>query len=121
MDLLRRVSNIAPTPAAQLPSDEKGRKSRTSRITSKLAFFKRPLRLKGNSSISVPLGVVILFPVIVVVLVLLLFVRHPSSPGRILMPAGAPPAIRYVRLVRGKHGMGPLEEIPLPSTLIKNT
>ncbi|PKS13349.1 hypothetical protein jhhlp_000120 [Lomentospora prolificans] len=96
MDLLRRVSNIAPTPAAQLPSDEKGRKSRTSRITSKLAFFKRPLRLKGNSSISVPLGVVILFPVIVVVLVLLLFVRHPSSPGRILMPAGAPPAIRKI-------------------------
>ena len=54
------------------------------------------MRLKGNSSISVPLGVVILFPCIVVVLILVLFVRHPSSPGRILMPAGAPPAIRYV-------------------------
>jgi mannosyltransferase len=33
----------------------------------------------------------------VVVLILVLFVRHPSSPGRILMPAGSPPSIRYVR------------------------
>jgi hypothetical protein len=65
-------------------------------MASRLAFFRRPLRLRGNSSISVPLGVVILFPCIVVILILILFVRHPSSPARILMPAGAPPAIRYV-------------------------
>lgn len=45
---------------------------------------------------SIPLGVVLLFPCIVVMLILVLFVRHPSSPGRILMPAGAPPAIRKI-------------------------
>lgn len=45
-----------------------------------------------------PLGVVILFPVIVVVLILVLFVRHPQSGVGILMPAGAPPAIRFVEL-----------------------
>lgn len=92
MDYLRRLSKNAP----QLPSiDEKDRQTRSGRIGSRLAFFKRPLRLKGNSSISVPLGVVILFPCIVVALILVLFVRHPSSPGhRILMPAGAPPAVR---------------------------
>jgi mannosyltransferase len=62
----------------------------------RLAFFRRPLRLRGNSRISVPLGVVVLFPCIVLVLILVLFVRHPSSPGTILMPAGAPPAIRRI-------------------------
>ena len=93
MDLLRRAGrSLGGTP--QLPVvDEKGKK-RT--VTSRLAYLRRPLRLKGNSSISVPLGVVILFPCIVVVLILLLFVRHPSSAGRILMPAGAPPAIKFV-------------------------
>lgn len=95
MDFLRRLAKMAPSAAPQLPSiDEKGRPTRASKIGSRLAFFKRPLRLKGNSSISVPLGVVILFPCIVVALILLLFVRHPASPGRILMPAGAPPAVR---------------------------
>ncbi len=96
MDLLRRASKLIPSAQTpQLPSTEdKSGRSRSARLWSRLAFFRRPLRLKGNSSISVPLGVVILFPCIVVILILVLFVRHPSSPGRILMPAGAPPAIR---------------------------
>ncbi|KAI0013854.1 glycosyltransferase family 15 protein [Xylariaceae sp. FL0662B] len=97
MDLLRRAYKRVPSAASmsQLPtSDEK--RPRSSRLASRLAFFRRPLRLKGNSSISVPLGVVVLFPCIVVILILVLFVRHPSSPGRILMPAGAPPAIRKI-------------------------
>ena len=95
MDLIRRASRYIPKGAPQLPTaDEKPDKPRSTRILSRLAFFRRPLRLKGNSSISVPLGVVLLFPCIVVILMLVLFVRHPSSPGRILMPAGAPPAIR---------------------------
>lgn len=64
-----------------------------------MAFFQRPLRLRGNSAVSIPLGVVLVFPVLVVVLILVLFVRHPSSPGRILMPAGSPPAIRYARIL----------------------
>lgn len=97
MDLLRRAYRRVPatmgTGTAQLPTSGEKR-PQLNRMTSRLAFFRRPLRLKGNSSISVPLGVVVLFPCIVVVLILVLFVRHPSSPGRILMPAGAPPAIR---------------------------
>lgn len=97
MDLLRRAYRRVPAVMgpAQLPTTGEKRPP-PNRFTSRLAFFRRPLRLKGNSSISVPLGVVVLFPCIVVVLILVLFVRHPSSPGRILMPAGAPPAIRYV-------------------------
>jgi mannosyltransferase len=62
---------------------------------SRLAFFRRRIHLNGTSNFSIPLGIVLLFPSIVIILILVLFVRHPSSPGRILMPAGAPPTIRY--------------------------
>jgi mannosyltransferase len=93
MGFVQRVMKRMPS-APQLPlgDETKGK----TKITSRLAFFRRPLRLKGNSSISIPLGVVLLFPCIVVVLILVLFVRHPKSGVGILMPAGAPPAIRYV-------------------------
>ncbi|KAK8113172.1 glycosyltransferase family 15 protein [Apiospora sp. TS-2023a] len=97
MDLFRRAVQRVPNMAPSLPTnDEKGHPARPNRGGSRLDFFRRPLRLKGNSSISVPLGVVVLFPCIVLILILVLFVRHPSSPGRILMPAGAPPAIRKI-------------------------
>lgn len=43
-----------------------------------------------------PLGVVLLFPITVLLLVLVLFVRHPNSPGRALLPSGSPPAIRKI-------------------------
>jgi len=45
---------------------------------------------------SVPLLVVVLFPLTVVILALVLFLRHPDSPGRVLMPAGSPPSIRRI-------------------------
>ncbi|KAI0481266.1 alpha-1,2 mannosyltransferase KTR1 [Xylariaceae sp. FL0804] len=100
MDLIRRAVQRVPSGnrvPQQLPTADEKRPGRSNnRLTSRLAFFRRPLRLRGNSSISVPLGVVVLFPIIVVILILVLFVRHPNSPGRILMPAGAPPAIRKI-------------------------
>jgi mannosyltransferase len=65
-------------------------------LSARLAYFQRPLRLRGNSTISVPLGVVILFPVLFLILILALFIGHPNSPGRMLVPAGAPPAIRKI-------------------------
>jgi mannosyltransferase len=92
MGFIQRVLKRMPS-SPNLPSiDEVKTRAKSS---SRLAFFRRPLRLKGNSSISIPLGVVLLFPCIVVVLILVLFVRHPKSGVGILMPAGAPPAIRY--------------------------
>lgn len=94
MDIFRR--SRAGGRSSELPTaDEKRTKNKG--LASSLAFFQRPLRLRGNSAVSIPLGVVLIFPVLVVVLILVLFVRHPSSPGRILMPAGSPPSIRYVR------------------------
>jgi mannosyltransferase len=92
--------------APELPSVDDSKSK--SRGNSRLAFFKRPLRLKGNSSISIPLGVVLLFPCIVVVLILVLFVRHPKSGVGILMPAGAPPAIRYAGSLYGLVGISRL-------------
>jgi len=44
-----------------------------------------------------PLGVVLLFPFTIVMLLLVLFLRHPNSPGRMLLPSRGPPAIRYVQ------------------------
>jgi len=96
MDLLRRAGRYIPAGGPpQLPVTDEKDKSRTRRTwASRAAYLKRPLRLRGNSSVSVPLGVVVFFPCMVVFLILVLFVRHPSSPARILMPAGAPPAIK---------------------------
>jgi mannosyltransferase len=95
MDLLRRAGKFIPARNSPLPlTDEKGKLRPRRTLASRLAYLRRPLRIRGNSAISVPLGVVLLFPLIVVVLILVLFVRHPSSSGSILLPAGAPPAIR---------------------------
>ncbi|KAF2181943.1 glycosyltransferase family 15 protein [Zopfia rhizophila CBS 207.26] len=69
---------------------------RADKISPRLAFFRRRIRLRGNSSISIPLGIVLLFPCIVIILILILFVRHPESSGIIMMPAGAPPSIRRI-------------------------
>ncbi|KAM3483529.1 hypothetical protein MY8738_003072 [Beauveria namnaoensis] len=97
MDLFHRAKRMIPTAQLELPTlDEKRGGARQKGWAARLAFFRRPLRLRGNSAISVPLGVVILFPLIVVILILLLFVRHPSNSGSILVPAGAPPAIRKI-------------------------
>ena len=91
------VKRIPSSPS--LPSlDDLSR--RADKLSPRLAFFRRRIRLKGNSSISIPLGLVLLFPCIVIILILILFVRHPQSPGIILMPAGAPPSIRYGRQTR---------------------
>jgi mannosyltransferase len=65
------------------------------RVTPSLAFFKRRIRLRGNSKISIPLGVVLLFPCFVIILILILVVRHPSNAGQDYVAPGAPPSIRY--------------------------
>ncbi|KAI0434025.1 nucleotide-diphospho-sugar transferase [Xylaria sp. FL1042] len=98
MDIIRRAYRRVPSAggASPLPTADEKRNSRPHQLHARLAFLRRPLRLRGNSSISVPLGVVVLFPCIVLILILVLFVRHPSSPGRILIPAGSPPAIRKI-------------------------
>ncbi|KAJ6036961.1 hypothetical protein N7540_001240 [Penicillium herquei] len=91
MGFIQRIAKRLPS-APSLPIDDEPREK--GRASGPLAFFRRRIRLKGNSSISIPLGFVLLFPCLVIVFILLLFVRHPSSPGGILIPAGTPPSIR---------------------------
>ena len=112
MDFVRNLRKSLPSsdslPTMQDFTNEKGRIAPKFR----LSFFKRRIRLNGNSKISVPLGVVLLFPLIVIVLIILLVVQHNSSPGNFMMPAGAPPAIRYVvePELRAAHGTDALQE-----------
>lgn len=99
MNYVRRFTKRVPTHQSvpSLGVDET--KSRPkNRLSSGLAYFQRPLKLRGNSSISIPLGVVLLFPCVVLVLTLVLFVRHHNANDDVLRPAGAPPAIRYAIL-----------------------
>lgn len=95
MDLVNKLVKRIPS-AASLPSLNDLAQSKE-RLSPTWAFFRRRVRLKGNSSISIPLGAVLLFPCVVVVLILIVIVRHPDSPAAMLLPAGAPPAIRFVR------------------------
>ena len=89
-NLIKRLPSTPSLPSLVDLTDEKDR------FIPRLSFFKRRIRLKGNSKISVPLGAVLLFPCIVIILIIVLIVRHPSSPGGLMMPAGAPPSIRQV-------------------------
>ncbi|RMZ85592.1 hypothetical protein DV737_g644, partial [Chaetothyriales sp. CBS 132003] len=71
--LVKRLPSAPPVPIIESARPVKGGQS-----VFRLSFFRRRIRLNGNSSISVPLGF------------------HPSSTGRILVPAGAPPSIRKI-------------------------
>lgn len=67
------------------------------KVSPETGFFQRRVQLKGGSSFSVPLGIVLLFPFLVVILILLLFAKSPDSDSVKTMPgAGTPPSIRYV-------------------------
>ncbi|EGD90088.1 hypothetical protein H112_02559 [Trichophyton rubrum D6] len=95
MGIMKRLTKsvpgiLSPSPLDGSLTNEKGT------IISRFAFFKRRIRLRRNSSISIPLGLVLLFPCIVIILIVLLFVTHPSSPGGMLMPTGTPPSIRKI-------------------------
>ncbi|KAF2759127.1 glycosyl transferase [Pseudovirgaria hyperparasitica] len=93
MSFMRNITRSIPNGA--LPSFKNVPRQADKPIP-RLGFFQRRVRLKGDSSVSIPLGIVLIFPCIVIILIIVLFVRHPSSPGRMLVPAGAPPTIRRI-------------------------
>ena len=113
-------------PSSRIPSLEKlpalGNLSQhRERITPRFAFFRRRIRLRGNSKISIPLGVVLLFPCLVIILILVLVVRHPSGPAKLLIPAGAPPSIRYATFDEGSKGSTQLTALPLGASAKSTT
>lgn len=93
MDYLKSVQKRLPS-ADSLPTLKSMQYSE--KYTPRMSFFRRRIRIRGNSKISVPLYLVLLLPCLVVVALLTLFVRHPDSPGRALIPSGAPPSIRKI-------------------------
>lgn len=124
MGLVQNIVKRIPS-SPNLPSLEKlptlGDLSRQKeRITPRLAFFRRRIRLKGNSKISVPLGTVLLFPCIVIIIILVLVARHPTNPVRRLLPAGSPPSIRYALLAISYRSARKLNLIPHLGELARN-
>ena len=66
------------------------------RLPPRLSFLQKRIRLKGSSTITVPLGVVLLFPVTVLLFIVFLFVRHPHGSVAAIADFGVPPPkIRY--------------------------
>ncbi|KAK0385948.1 hypothetical protein NLU13_7123 [Sarocladium strictum] len=97
MDISRRAprSGASRGQAEQLPmhSEEKGRRRRA---PNRIGFLSRPVAIWGDSGVSMPLGLAIFFPILILVLIIFMFTRQTSSPGLFLMPGGAPPAIRKI-------------------------
>jgi mannosyltransferase len=93
MGFLRDMTKRLPTSKDSLDKfDDLSR--RAEKTSPRLSFFRRRIRLKGSSSVSIPLGLVLLFPCLVIIIIIILFVRSPDSQGIMNMPAGAPPSIR---------------------------
>lgn len=67
---------------------------RVERMFPRFTIFRRRIRLNSDSGSSLPLGAVLVFPCIVLVFIIFLFVRTPDSEGIMKMPAGTPPSIR---------------------------
>lgn len=95
MGLVENLYQRVPSSKASLGKlDEVSR--RAEKNHPQLDVFRQKIRLKGNSSVSVPLAIVLLFPCIVIIVIVILFTRHSDSEGVMVMPTGTPPSIRCV-------------------------
>ncbi|KAK4963582.1 O-glycoside alpha-1,2-mannosyltransferase 4 [Elasticomyces elasticus] len=94
MSYLRSLQKRLPT-AENLPT-LKSLSLTSQDLPQRLQFFRKRVRIRSASRFSVPLYLILLFPILAVGLIILLFVRHPNSPGGLLIPAGGPPSIRKI-------------------------
>lgn len=96
MDYLNSVRKRLPT-SEKLPTLKSLQSTSLRDVSaSQLAFLRQRIRLRGNSKVSIPLYLVLLFPCIVVVLILAIFVRHPVAPDGRSIPSGTPPTVRKI-------------------------
>jgi len=96
MDYLHSVRKRLP-PSEKLPTLKSLQNTSLKDLsTSRLAFLRKRIRLRRNSKVSIPLYLVLLFPLISLGLLLVIFVRHPAAPVGRLIPSGAPPSIRKI-------------------------
>ncbi|KAH6214980.1 hypothetical protein HBI53_100330 [Parastagonospora nodorum] len=95
MESLNDATRRVPVPK-ESPDRAERSPRRSEKGTPRTGFFNRRVRLTSDSSVSVPLPLVLLFPCLVVIVILLLFARSPGSDDLMKMPAGAPPFIRKI-------------------------
>jgi mannosyltransferase len=91
-DVTRRQPNAKDDPPHQ--TDDASR--RTAKYAPRESFFNRRVRLTSDSTLSVPLALVLLFPCLVILVILTLFARSPDSNELMNMPTGTPLSVRYV-------------------------
>ncbi|KAF2103477.1 alpha-1,2-mannosyltransferase Kre5 [Rhizodiscina lignyota] len=96
MDFISRQSERLQISSPTIPTLDDPSKDARSTFMSRLSVLQNRVRLKKGSSISVPLGVVVLFPVVVIILILVLFLRHPSGPGAMLLQSTQPSTVRRI-------------------------
>nr|POF18623.1 o-glycoside alpha-1,2-mannosyltransferase like 4 [Quercus suber] len=99
MDMLKSLQKRLPT-AERLPTLKSlqytSLKDASEKLPMRLGFLRRRIRLRGNSKVSMPLYLVLLFPIILVVAVLVILIRRADSQGGRLIPAGSPPSVRKI-------------------------
>jgi hypothetical protein len=103
-DVTRRLAS--PKKSTEDTIEDKPR--RTGKPSSQTGFFNRRIRLTSDSSLSLPLAIVLLFPCLVLGLIVTLFWRSPDPEGLMNMPAGTPPSIRYVSRSPPSSGRRPV-------------
>ena len=89
MGFVELLSNRSPARAA---SNREGASRRPTPMFPKLAFLNRRVRFR---TISIPIGVVLFFPLLLLIFFIVFISRLPESSGGRLIPAGSPPSIRY--------------------------
>ncbi|GAB7345577.1 hypothetical protein MBLNU457_3881t2 [Dothideomycetes sp. NU457] len=94
MDFIQGLKQRLPTNPTIPTYDDMSKTAE--KISPRLNFLNRRIRLRRNSKISIPLGVILVFPVVLVIIILVLVLRHPDSHGGNLMQAGAPPVVRKI-------------------------
>jgi len=96
MSLSQDVTRRLASPKKSTESTAEDKPRRTGKPSSHTGFFNRRIRLTSDSSLSLPLPLILLFPCLVLGLIVTLFWRSPDPEGLMNMPAGTPPSIRYV-------------------------
>jgi mannosyltransferase len=106
MALFQDLTRRQPNAKDDSPEKTDDAPRRAAKYAPRKSFWNRRVRLTSDSSLSVPLGLVLLFPCLVIIVILTLFARSPDSNDLMNMPTGTPLSVRYVFC----HSLAPYEQ-----------
>jgi mannosyltransferase len=92
------VTRRQPNAIDHQPDQTDDASRRAAKYAPRESFFNRRVRLTSDSTLSVPLALVLLFPCLVIIVILTLFARSPDSNELMNMPTGTSLSVRYVIL-----------------------